>query len=334
MKKKKLTSLELCAGAGGQALGLEQAGYEHLGLVENDTDACNTLRQNRPSWNVVEVDLRTFEAVPYKGVDLVAGGVPCQPFSIGGKQLGANDERDLFPEAIRVIEECEPSLILLENVRGLSDSRFESYRAKILSKLKKLGYYCEWKVVNSADFGVPQNRLRFLLVGKKGGYAPFPWPKKVITPPSVADAISDLMNVNKWKGFKKWAAEARGIAPCLVGGSKKHGGPDLGPQRAKREWATMSVDGNGLANEAPARDFDGIPKLTVRMTARIQGFPDEWIFAGGKTASYRQVGNAFPPPVARALGLALIEWLEMPASKHLPDFYAADQLPLALPQAG
>ncbi len=145
------TSLELCTGAGGQALGLEQAGFEHVALVENDLHPCNTLRSNRPNWPVIETDLKSFDAKAYEGVDLVAGGVPCQPFSAGGKQLGLHDERDLFPSAIRIIAECRPRLILLENVRGLADKKFSDYRKWILSELYSLGYQCEWKVINAVD---------------------------------------------------------------------------------------------------------------------------------------------------------------------------------------
>lgn len=114
---KKLTSIEICAGAGGQALGLEAAGFDHLALVEIDKDACQTLRSNRPNWNVVEGDLRNFSAKQFKNVDLLAGGVPCPPFSKAGKQLGKEDERDMFPEAVRLVRECRPKAVMLENVR-------------------------------------------------------------------------------------------------------------------------------------------------------------------------------------------------------------------------
>ncbi|MEO6232981.1 MAG: DNA cytosine methyltransferase [Ferruginibacter sp.] len=117
----KLTSIEICAGAGGQAIGLEQAGFEHLALVEIETIACDTLRLNRPGWSVINQDVKEFSAKKYKGVDLLAGGVPCPPFSIAGKQLGNLDERDLFPEAIRLVKECSPKAVMLENVRGLLD---------------------------------------------------------------------------------------------------------------------------------------------------------------------------------------------------------------------
>ena len=109
------------------------------------------------------------------------------------------------------------------------------------------------------------------------------------------------MALKGWRGAKKWVKQADDIAPTIVGGSKKHGGPDLGPTRAKRAWATLGVDGMGIANEPPEKDFVGMPRLTVEMVARIQGFPDDWVFSGKKTPSYRQVGNAFPPPVAHAV---------------------------------
>lgn len=122
----QFTSLEICAGAGGQALGLEKAGFEPVALVEIDKHPCNTLRENRPNWNVFECDIKEFDATPYKGVDLLAGGVPCPPFSKAGKQLGENDERDLFPQALRLVEECQPKVVMLENVRGFLDNRFET----------------------------------------------------------------------------------------------------------------------------------------------------------------------------------------------------------------
>lgn len=117
------------------------------------------------------------------------------------------------------------------------------------------------------------------------------------------------MSEKRWRGAVRWRDQADEIAPTIVGGSKKHGGPDLGPTRAKRAWATLGVDGMGIANEAPDRNFVGMPRLTVRMVARLQGFPDSWEFSGRKTAAYRQVGNAFPPPVASAVATNILEAL-------------------------
>lgn len=299
------SSLEMCAGGGGQALGLEMAGFGHAALIEIEPPACATLRLNRPEWNVVEGDLRQFDGRPYHGVDLVAGGVPCPPFSKAGKQLGAQDDRDMFPEAIRLVDECRPQAVMLENVRGLLDAVFDDYRNKVEKQLKKLGYVPGWKLLNASDYGVSQLRPRVVFVGiRKDLASGFSWPEpNKIEPATVGELLHDLMKSNGWRGADAWREKANTIAPTLVGGSKKHGGPDLGPTRAKRAWATLSVDGNGLWDDAPERDFDfnGMPRLTPRMTARIQGFPDHWQFFGRKTAAYRQIGNAFPPQVAAAV---------------------------------
>lgn len=301
-------SLELCAGAGGQGLGLERAGFEHAALVELEANACATLRQNRPDWTVIEGDLRQFSGNPYKGVDLVAGGVPCPPFSKAGKQLGSVDDRDLFPEAIRLVDECRPRAVMLENVRGLLDVIFDDYRSWVDLQLTKLGYVPGWKLLHASDFGVSQLRPRVVFVGiRKDLAAGFSWPEPSKSqPPTVGELLFDLMKANGWKGAERWREQANSIAPTLVGGSKKHGGPDLGPTRAKRAWAALGVDGMGLWDDAPPNDFVGLPRLTPRMAARIQGFPDDWMFVGRKTASYRQIGNAFPPPVAAAVGRQIV----------------------------
>ncbi|HRY19557.1 MAG TPA: DNA cytosine methyltransferase [Candidatus Competibacteraceae bacterium] len=318
-----LTSIEICAGAGGQALGLEQAGFEHVSLVELDAAACQTLRINRSHWHVTEGDLRHYSAKKWKGVELLAGGVPCPPFSRAGKQLGSEDERNLFPEAIRLVSECRPHAVMLENVRGLLDSVFDGYRAKIISDLKKLGYIAEWRLLNASDFGVPQLRPRVVFVALKKGIAEyFHWPPAQASPaPTVGEALFDLMAANGWPGARQWRERACDIAPTLVGGSKKHGGPDLGPTRAKKAWASIGVDGMGIADVAPEKDFIGMPRLTIRMTARIQGFPDDWQFSGKKTAAYRQVGNAFPPPVAHAVGMQIQAALNAAAKLKLKRAY-------------
>ena len=306
-----LTCLEICAGAGGQALGLEAAGFEPVALVEIDKACCDTLRHNRPLWNIVEADLRQFDARPYKGVDLLAGGVPCPPFSKAGKQLGRDDERDLFPEALRLVKECRPRAVMLENVRGFLDSIFEDYRMEFKRRLKRLGYITEWRLVNASSFGVSQLRPRVVIVAMRKDVADnFFWPNPDLShPPSVGDLLYDEMASNGWRRAKKWRLEADGIAPTIVGGSKKHGGPDLGPTRARQAWASLGVDGLGIANEPPPRNFVGMPRLTVKMVARLQGFSDDWHFTGKKTPAYRQVGNAFPPPVAKAVSSNIISAL-------------------------
>lgn len=312
-----MNSLELCAGAGGQALGLERSGFEHEALIEIDAAACNTLRLNRPQWNVIEGDLSHFDAMPYRGVDLVAGGVPCPPFSKAGKQLGADDERDMFPQALRVVNETRPQAVMLENVRGLFDPVFADYRQNIAKQLQAMGYWTDWHLFNAADFGVSQLRPRVICVALRKEIAPFfRWPAPILKlPPTVGELLHDLMSADGWRGADDWRKQANAIAPTLVGGSKKHGGPDLGPTRSRAAWAALGVDGRGLANEPPVSGFEGMPRLTVRMCARVQGFPDEWQFAGKKTPSYRQVGNAFPPPVAHAVSAQIANAIEQAAAQ-------------------
>jgi len=306
-------SIELCAGAGGQALGLEKAGFKHVELIEIDHYACNTLRYNRPAWNIIEGDIRGYFPKPSIKVDLLAGGVPCPPFSVAGKQLGSNDERDLFPEALRLVTELKPKAVMLENVRGLLDAVFDEYRTKIIRQLEELGYTADWRLLNASDYGVSQLRPRVVFIGIKKEIASyFFWPNpKEDSPHAVGELLYDLMSKNGWKNADQWKKTACDIAPTIVGGSKKHGGPDLGPTRARKAWASLGVDGKGIANDSPEKDFEGLPRLTIEMVARIQGFPSDWIFTGSKTNKYRQIGNAFPPPVAEAIGLQIKKALEL-----------------------
>lgn len=349
------TSVEICAGAGGQAVGLHEAGFKHRALIEIDASACDTLRQNVKinNWadcKVIEADLTDFDPATLKlqpgELDLLAGGVPCPPFSVAGKQLGKDDERDLFPTMLDLVEELEPKAVMIENVRGLLDPKFEDYRENVIrARLEKAGYtICYWKLLEACDYGVPQLRPRAILVAMRSDYARhFVWTepekKNLLT---VAEALAPSMferfrksgedpqwegaYANRWeKAYKDWLrrAETGSVAPTLVGGSKKHGGADLGPTRAKKAWEKLGVCGMGVANapeemKDPGRDLYAElgpklpgprptgPKLTVKQAAIIQGFPGTWEFAGRKTAAYRQVGNAFPPPVAKAVGEQII----------------------------
>lgn len=308
-----LTSIEVCAGAGGQALGLEMAGFEHVALVEYEKDYCDTLKRNRPNWNVICGDIRDFDGLKYRfQVDLLAGGVPCPPFSVAGKQLGAEDERDLFPEMLRLVGEICPKAVMIENVRGFLDPVFEGYRKNIFEQLDKLGYKANIKLLQASDYGVPQLRPRIVIIGIRKDIRKefeYPEPKPAATK-TVGETLGDLMKEKGWDDAEAWIRKADKIAPTIVGGSKKHGGPDLGPVRARKAWMELGVDGLGVANEAPEKGFRGCPRLTPRMIARIQGFPDNWDFGKRKTAACRMIGNAFPPPVAKAVGEKIREVLE------------------------
>ncbi|WP_330317165.1 DNA (cytosine-5-)-methyltransferase [Streptomyces platensis] len=322
----KLQVAEICAGAGGQALGLERAGFEHAVAVELDPTAAETLKRNMPGCDVRTGDVADRSiwdpeqfCAEHGTPDLIAGGVPCPPFTIAGKQLGAADERDLFAWAVGLAERVRPKALLLENVRGLSANRFAAYRQNVLDTLQDAGYVAQWELFHAADFGVPQLRPRFVLVALKREYAPyFAWPKPLEGErPKVGETLYDLMAARGWKGAEEWAEGANDIAPTIVGGSKKHGGADLGPTRAKAAWAKLGVDAHGVADEAPGEDWEPAegkpgPKLTVEMVSRIQGWKpeDKWVFEGKKTSRYRQVGNAFPPPVAEAIGRSIARALD------------------------
>ena len=251
----ELSVVEICAGAGGQALGLEAAGWHHAAAIDNDRHACATLRRNRPEWRVIEADVGVLDGTQFGGVDLFVGGVPCPPFSIAGDQLGADDERDLFPQALRLIRASRPRAVMLENVRGFATKRFAHYRAWLLKQLQELGYEPEWRLLTASDYGVPQLRPRFVLVALRPEHAMrFAWPLETATAPTVGEAIGDLMAAGGWPGAAEWVKVANTVAPTIVGGSKKHGGPDLGPTRARAAWRALGVDGLGLADGPPPSD--------------------------------------------------------------------------------
>ncbi|NUK00274.1 DNA (cytosine-5-)-methyltransferase [Streptomyces lunaelactis] len=313
-----LSCVEICAGAGGQALGLEQAGFGHTALIEVDQDACATLRANRPTWNVLQADVRDFKpdslAVTPGQLSLFAAGVPCPPFSLAGQQLGSADERDLFPAALAFVAALRPQAVLLENVKGLLQTKFAPCREGILRQLGALGYLAEWRLLYACDYGVPQLRPRAILVAlEPSAFAAFRWPEKTTDPlamPGVGETLRDSMASRGWELADGWAQKAGRIAPTLCGGSKKHGGPDLGPSRARKAWAEIGVNGAGVADFPPGPG-DPLPvKLTLAQIALLQGFPPDWKFSGRKTAAYRQVGNAFPPPVAAAVGRSIAKALE------------------------
>lgn len=369
--ERTFTSVEICAGAGGQAVGLHDAGFRHSALIEIDAHAVATLKKNvkrNDEWagcRVLERDLTKFSSgeldLQEGELDLLAGGVPCPPFSAAGKQLGQEDERDLFPVMLDLVDDLQPKAVMIENVRGLLEpsQKFHQYREHVIKpRLRAAGYeICMWEVLEAGDYGVPQLRPRAILVAMRPKYAKyFQWPDSAPIPRvTVADALADSMrarfgSTRRGKAaFKRWHEKAQaGIAPTLVGGSKKHGGADLGPSRAKAAWRKLGVDAMGVANEPKdmkdrerdlyGKDKEGKvigPKLTVSQAAIIQGFPEEWEFTGRKTAAYRQVGNAFPPPVAQAVGEQIVAALKagLAEPNRGPEFENGKIFELPVPSA-
>lgn len=308
-------SLEICAGAGGQALGLEQAGFDPVMLVDNDTHACATLRANRPGWRVLETDLKDFVGTEHDGVadvDLLSGGIPSTPFSIAGRQHGTEDDRDLLRTAIFLVMDVLPRAIMIACAANLLTSpRFGTARSFVEEELRHLGYQWEWRVLDAQHFGVPQTRKSGLLVAMRSdALTRFTWPAGDVGAFSLGTTLRESMASRGWNGVDAWVRIADQVAPTIVGGSKKHGGADLGPTRSKRLWMDVGVDARSLANEVPGPDFvlapelgqHGLPKLTLGQVTRLQCLPDDWIITGRKTAGYRQVAQAMPPPVAAAVG--------------------------------
>lgn len=311
--ERTVSVLEICAGAGGQALGLHGAGFAHAGLVEVDKDAAATLRLNKPRWNVVQADLRELDLADYKGIDLLAGGVPCQPFSAAGERLGRHDERDLFPRALDLVKQLRPKAVMLENVTGALHGTNSIYRLEILAEMAGMGYDAEWRTLYGPEFGLCQKRERAILVAFQPGIMHrFRWPKPLRTaPPTVGQTLKDLMGANGWKHVDAWSEKANGLAPTLIGGSQKKKGIDLAQKKSRESWTVLGVDPGGLATSIPDENSpsDILPKLTLRMMARIQDFPDDWQFCGSKQQQFRQIANAFPPRMARTMGLAIMRAL-------------------------
>jgi len=332
---RKFSSIELFAGAGGLAIGLEKAGFEAVALNELDKEACNTLRKNRPKWNVIEGDVRDIDFTQFKGIDFISGGFPCQAFSYAGKQLGFEDARGtLFFEFARAIKETQPKVFLGENVRGLIKHDNGRTIAAIKSVISDLGYtLIEPRVLKAIFYKVPQKRERLMLVGIRDDlmkYAKFQWPSPCKRVFVLKDALksgelysNDVPNSIGQK-YPKRKEEILSLVP--QGGYWR----DL-PDKLQREYMQGSYFLGGgktgmarrLAWDAPSLTLTCSPAqkqterchpeenrpLSVREYARIQTFPDDWSFSGSVSSQYKQIGNAVPINLAFAMGRSLIALL-------------------------
>lgn len=315
----QLRFVDVCAGAGGLALGLEHAGFEPVLLLDEKSVACETLRMNRPAWQVLEMDLLEFAPSQHKeiyDVDLLSAGLPRVKSSATVARTETESELRLLEATMYLAHAVQPRALLIENVPGLVGAPdFEPIRNFIRKELDHLGYRFRWFVLNAADFDVPQDRKQGLLVAlKKQYFDAFRPPEPTVREHRpVGRALRRSMAMGGWRDADRWAAQALSVAPTLVGGSDRRGGADLGPTGTKRAWARMGVDGGTVADDVPGPDFAWIPetgrygmvRITTDQAALLQGFPPDWRFAGKKTARYRQIGHASPPPVGRALGLAI-----------------------------
>lgn len=326
MKNK---AIDLFAGAGGLSLGLKMAGWDVQIALEIDADAINTHRTNMPEVRHLCDDIRDVDFAEFKGLGLVAGGPPCQPFSVSGKQLGRMDIRDMVPQFVRAVREAKPTAFLMENVHGLTTSKFMPYLKDKINELSVLGYDVHWKVLNAADFGVPQNRLRLFIVGLPKG-TPFSFPQPTHGPLSpgnvpfatvrqaIENAPYDMPNNAKVVYAKNPILRKSPYAGMLLNGKGRPLNLD-GPSHTIPATAggnrTHIVDLQGelkayhshLVEGGTARQGEvvGCRRLTVRESARLQTFPDWFQFTGQRSRQYCQVGNAVPPLLAKVVGEAV-----------------------------
>lgn len=328
--------LELFAGAGGLAIGMEQAGFESVLLNEIDAAACKTLRKNRPNWNVVEGDIAGLDFTPYRDrIDILSGGFPCQAFSYAGKKLGFEDTRGtLFFEFARAVKETNPKVFVAENVRGLLAHDEGRTLEAITDIIDELGYYLvPPRVLKAVFYKVPQKRERLFLIGIRKDLADkveFHWPSPYYRILTLQDALKagELYedDVPHSAGQKYPQRKAEIMAQVPAGGYWK----DL-PDALQREYMQKSYFLGGgktgmarrLAWDEPSLTLTCAPAqkqterchpeetrpLTVREYARIQTFPDDWLFEGSLGAQYKQIGNAVPVNLAYAVGRALVRLL-------------------------
>jgi DNA (cytosine-5)-methyltransferase 1 len=319
--------LELCAGAGGLALGLERAGFEHVALVEWDKHAAATLRANRPKWNVIEADVREVDFAHYRdsGVDLLTGGLPCTPFSTVGEKKGKQDPNDLLMEGVAAVECVRPKAFLFEQVEGFLHSRHAEYVAALLRRLSKAGYRTEINLINARDYGIAQDRSRIMIVGiHKDVPGTFKMPPKFPQRrTNVGDVLMDLMPENGWSGADDWVRMMRERPefdrfgnPLGTGALSDtirayQGSPQAGEaRRALKNGISYAPPAKTAPTDKLASNEGFVPGLTARMRARLQGFPDDWLFVGGMGSIVDQIGNAVVPTVAQAMGLALLSMLQ------------------------
>ena len=318
-------SIELFAGAGGLALGLERAGFNHIALIENDKDCCETLRRNRKYWNVIEGDIHKVSFRGYEDVALVTGGFPCQAFSYAGKKLGFADTRGtLFHEFARCLSETKPRIFMAENVRGLKSHDKGRTLDTILDVFSQLGYNVKYQVLNAAYFGVGQKRERIVIVGIRNDYKynfTFPTPDKKMT------VLKDvLLNCPSSPGIEysekkkrifslvppggSWVDLPEEVAKEYMGKSYYSGGGKRGmARRISWDEPCLTLTCSPSQKQTDRCHPDEIRPFTVRESARIQSFPDEWQFCGGISSQYKQIGNAVPVEMARRIGISLMEAL-------------------------
>lgn len=330
----KIKGIELFAGAGGLALGLEEAGIHGQAFVELDKSACNTLRKNKPNWNVIEGDIATVDFKKYHGkIDVVSGGAPCQAFSYAGKRLGFGDTRGtLFAEFARCLKEVEPKMFLFENVKGLlTHDKGRTFKT-IIHEFESLGYKAQYKILNAAYYGVGQKRQRLIVIGIREDLRDtiafnYPEPSENMTVlrdvlQNVPESPYQPYSENKRRVMELvpaggcWVDLPEEVAKEYMGKSYHSGGGRRGmARRISWDEPCLTLTTSPSQKQTERCHPEETRPFTVREYARIQSFPDEWQFEGSLSEQYKQIGNAVPVELARKLGVEIVKALEGGSNK-------------------
>ena len=329
MSKKTIKGIELFGGGGGLALGLEKAGIKTVAVVEFNHEACETLRHNRPNWNVIEGDIHDVSFTEYRNkVDFVSGGAPCQAFSYAGKKLGFGDTRGtLFSEFARCIEEVNPKMFLFENVRGLISHDNGRTFETIKHTFENLGYTIQYKVLNACYYGVGQKRERLIMVGIRNDLidmTEFTYPEADDKWTTLREALKDCpisegqsFSENKRKVMELvppggcWVDLPEDVAKKYMGKSYYSGGGRRGmARRIAWDEPCLTLTTSPSQKQTERCHPDETRPFTVREYARIQSFPDDWEFQGTISEQYKQIGNAVPVEMARRVGVEIVKALK------------------------
>ncbi|EPX16824.1 DNA (cytosine-5-)-methyltransferase [Streptococcus pyogenes] len=331
-----MKSIELFAGAGGLALGIEKAGFDTIGLVEFDSAAAETLKHNRPNWNVIhddianisKLDLEDYFSITKGELDLLSGGAPCQSFSYAGKRLGLEDTRGtLFFHYAVFLEKLQPKMFLFENVKGLTSHDKGKTYSTILNVFESEGYTVQSKVLNSWDYGVAQKRERMIMVGIRNDLIDkitFEYPDKHEYKPVLRDILDNCptslgmqYSENKRKIFELvppggyWRDIPEDIAKEYMKSTWEMGGGRTGIlRRMSLDEPSLTVLTSPTQKQTERCHPIEARPFTVRENARIQSFPDDWEFKGSVGNQYKQVGNAVPVNLAYEVGKKILECLE------------------------